>query len=200
MIRQKLLLITLTLLSFMSILSSCEQSVKEQIGNLVDAGSKDTTVKVNEYQLTVPTYLKRVTNLNEEASLQFQNIFKDTYLIVIDESKDTLVSTYQDLGAYNDDSSVVKNYRDIQLEHIKENLKILNQSAFRASKINGYAAETVEVDGEIADLKEPISYIYTFIEGPDRVYMIMTATLKDRKEKHRDMFLKIINSFKIVKP
>ncbi|HTF80777.1 MAG TPA: hypothetical protein VL947_03595 [Cytophagales bacterium] len=182
------------------LISSCEQALKDQISNVIDRDEKDTLVKTSEYEMSVPTYMKQVTTLHHDASLQFQNVFKETYLIVIDEPKDTFITTFKDLGEYKNDSSVVKNYRDIQLGHIKENLKVINISQAKSSIINGMEAETIEVDGTVEDLKYPISYIYTFVEGPDKVYMIMAWTLKDNKDKHAAMFKKAMGSFKVFQP
>jgi len=46
----------------------------------------------HEYTLEVPDYLKQTFDLNDVASLQYKNILKDVYLIVIEDDKKVLES------------------------------------------------------------------------------------------------------------
>jgi hypothetical protein len=48
-----------------------------------------------DYSLGIPTYMTKATTLNDEASLQFQNLFKETYVIVIDENKEKFVTVFK---------------------------------------------------------------------------------------------------------
>ena len=44
-------------------------------------------IEVKNYALQLPSYLSKTNDLNEDASLQYQNPFRELYIIVIDESK-----------------------------------------------------------------------------------------------------------------
>lgn len=154
-------------------------------------------VKVNEYAVKVPEYMKKVTNLNEEASLQFQNIFKETYVIIIGENKEEFIAAFRDLGEYDSTRSVVENYRDIQLLTTAERIDVIGQSKPEAAVINGLPAQFVQVDANVEGASKPISYFFTFIEGDENVYMIMAWTLAERKEKYRNTFTAMAKSFRL---
>ncbi len=152
----------------------------------------------NQYKLSVPEYMTKAYDLNNEASLQYQNIYKETYIVVIDEPKDNMVAIYKELGEYNDALSVVKNYKDIQLQNLSESIDITMTSNPKSAQINGLDAEFAEFDGKIAGIKFDISYFLTFIEGKENMYMIMAWTLKNRKEKYKKTFEKASKSFRLI--
>ncbi len=52
----------------------------------------ETKTGGHEYTIEVPDYLKQTFDLNDVASLQYKNILKDVYLIVIDDDKKVLES------------------------------------------------------------------------------------------------------------
>ena len=60
----------------------------------------------NQYTLTVPSYMSKNESLHDEASLQYANLFKEFYVIVIDEPKTEFSSALIDnllTDSYNDD-------------------------------------------------------------------------------------------------
>ncbi|MDC6365053.1 MULTISPECIES: hypothetical protein [Flavobacteriaceae] len=172
---------------------------KEATSNVV-VGEDFNQVEINnEYLLSLPKFMKKATSLNEEASLQYQNIFKETYTIVIDESKEEFIEAFTDLGEYNEDISVAKNYRDVQLQLFSESMNIEKESTPVALKINGMDAEMVDIDGTVDGIDEDISYFLTFIEGTEKVYMIMSWTLTNKKDTHGPTFESIAKSFDLVK-
>jgi hypothetical protein len=67
---------TILLLAFIAF--SCD--VKEEF--------KTITIP-NQFSLDIPNSFEKVNNLNEAATLQYQNALKEFYVIVMDESKET---------------------------------------------------------------------------------------------------------------
>ncbi len=59
--------------------------------------------------------MKQTNDLNEEASLQYNNLFKENYIIEIDESKEEFISAMDEAEINDPSYSVVENYRNIQL-------------------------------------------------------------------------------------
>ncbi|PKV52724.1 hypothetical protein ATE84_4844 [Aquimarina sp. MAR_2010_214] len=152
----------------------------------------------NQYELSVPKYMKEAHDLNDDASLQYKNIYKETYIVVIDEPKEEMISTFKELEEYNDSLSVIKNYKNIQLHILNEVIDINMTSDPKSLQISGLDAEFVEFDGKIEGLAFDISYFLTFIEGKENVYMIMAWTLKNRKEKYRKAFEMATKSFRLI--
>ncbi|WP_343488465.1 hypothetical protein [Allomuricauda sp. d1] len=151
-----------------------------------------------EYEVKLPKYMKEATGLNDEASLQYQNVFKETYFVVIDEYTDDFVSVFKDLGEYDESISVVKNYKNIQLQYFQESLTAYDFLEEKSLEINGLDSEMTYFDGKIEGVIYPINYCLAFIEGDEKVYMLMAWTLKDRKDKYRETFDKIVKSFRLV--
>ncbi|QLG46742.1 hypothetical protein [Costertonia aggregata] len=155
------------------------------------------TVKINDYSMAVPKYMKTATGLNPDASLQYQNIFKEAYVVVIDEPKDELKEVFEELNEWDDSKSVSENYRDIQLNFLEESITITKQMPAKAMKINGLDAQVVDVDGKVDGIMYEIAYTIAFVEGNENVYMIMAWTLKDKREKTKNTYAQIINSFEL---
>lgn len=157
------------------------------------------TVVVNErYQMDIPRFMKSTTGLNDEASLQYQNLFQEAYTIVIDEPKDEFVDLFKELDSYDENLSLIENYRDIQLQLFNERMRVNTQSSPRSMNINGLDAEQVEMDAHVDGVDEEISYFLTFVEGPENVYMIMAWTLKSKKEEHAKTYGLMAESFRLM--
>lgn len=189
-----ILLILLGSLSFTSCLDSKNRKGTEE----ATSEDYDTVVINDDYQVNIPKFMRATTGLNDEASLQYQNIFKEAYVIVIDEPKSGFVDVLKDMGQYNEDHSLVQNYRDVQLQLLASTMSFNHQSEPKSLKINGLEAEMVEVDARVEGIKEGISYVLTFLDGTDNAYMMMAWTLEDKKDEHKKTFETIAKSFQLV--
>jgi len=178
--------------------TSCRNSEEKKNGS--DAMAKDfNTVAINnEYQISIPRFMQGTTGLNEEASLQYQSLLKEAYLLVIDEPKAGFEEVYRDLNQYDDELSIMQNYRDARLRILSRTTKINRKTKPKSIKIHELDAETMELDANIEGVANEISYFLTFVEGGDRVYMIMAWTLKDKKMEHEKTFKTIAESFELI--
>lgn len=185
----------LVLLScLLSLLNSCVNSTKnEQSNTLINTNFEEIRVN-NQYSIELPTFMNESDDLNPEASLQYQNIFKETYVVVINESKEEFRSIFEDLGEYDQDLSAAKNYKDIQLQFLEEEVVINKINNIESSIINGLPFEITEVDATADGID--IGYTIAFVEGIKEVYMIMVWTLQNRHKKYSGLFKKITKSFK----
>lgn len=178
------------------ILFSCGNSVE----NLsLEDDFKEISVN-NTYSMKLAKYMKKWTgeDQNEDASLQYMNLFKETYLMVIDEDKETFVSTFKAIDDYDESLTLLENYKNIQLESLEEGAQKLGVTEPKKFKIQDLDALSVELDAKVPDIYYDITYFLTFIEGKENIYMIMAWTLKDDKDKYRDTFEKSANSFRLL--
>lgn len=152
----------------------------------------------NEYQVSLPKYMRKTSELNDDASLQYQNVFKEAYVIVIDEPKEEFVDVFKELDQYSDKYSLVENYRDVQLQLFAESMNIENETTPVSMEINGLDAEMLEIDGKVQGIEDKITYFLTFIEGDEKVYMIMAWTMLNRKDTYRADFENITKSFALI--
>ena len=138
------------------------------------------------------------TGLNEEASLQYQSLRHEAYLLIIDEPKLGFEQVYRDLEQYDDELSVLQNYRDARIQILSRTTKIINKFNSKPFKINGLDAEFLELEAKVNGVEDEIFYFLTFVDGGEKVYMIMAWTLKNRKEEHKKTFKTIAESFELI--
>ncbi len=178
--------------------SSCIDFKTKKSTEETDMEDYNTVVVPDAYSVEIPKFMRSTTGLNEEASLQYQNIFKETYVIVIDEPKSGFVDILKEVGQFDENLSLVQNYREIQMQLLSSTMYISHQSEPKPLKINGLDAEMVEVDATVDGIDEGISYLLTFIDGTDDAYMMMAWTLQSKKDEHKKTFETIAESFKLI--
>lgn len=198
---RKLLIPVVAMIALISFsISSCTSKPKtdEDRGSLQPDDSFQE-VKINGlYSMKLPDYLTEGYDLNDEASLQYQNTKDEVYVIVLDESKEDFVSMYRDiLEDYDSTKSAVDNYATKQMESIEENMEtVTSKSTIRKSKLNGCDARIVDVIGTQTGIADGMGFTVAFIEGKETLYMLMTWTFEKDKPKFQDDMDKMINSFR----
>jgi hypothetical protein len=162
--------------------------------------SDDAAVETREinglYSMDIPTILSSTTELNDDASLQYNSLYGEKYIIVIDENKKEFVDMFNSIGEYDESISVVDNYANVQLSFMDESLTVSDESSLKSFKINGMDARVKAMDGEILGVAEEISYWLGYVEGENTLYTIMAWTLKSRKssfEKEANDMIKSLN-------
>lgn len=146
-----------------------------------------TEVKVNNrYSIDVPDYLQPCTDLHKDASMQYQNIEKDIYAMVIDEKKKTMqdYSLDYDLRTYFD---------NIASQGFADNIKDFKASKPDAQKINGHDALVAEVTGKIEN--NEVYYKLSVIETPYEFYQVLVWTRASNKEQMEPDIVKMVESF-----
>jgi hypothetical protein len=164
----------------------------------VDMSSfKEAKGTTNDYSMMLPDYLTPASNLNDDASLQYQNIYKETYIVVIDESKEEFISTFKELGTYDSTQSALKNYRQSQINFFKETaLSMKPGSEPKAVKINGLDAEMMDFEAKVEGVESDIYYNVAFIEGKEKMYWVMAWTMPTSKDKYKPDFEAAMKTFK----
>lgn len=148
------------------------------------------------YEISVPDYMKSTTGLNADASMQFQNIFKETYLAIIEEPKQDFIDTFEELGEYDSSKSPAMNYQEIQMSYFTEGMSVNKLTDPKNMKLNGLDAEQVELSGRVPGIDFDIFYLMTFAEGEDTLYMIMEWTLKSREDDYKETFEYMATTFR----
>jgi len=194
----KLISQKLTVLFLLLTIVSCvdfSNNIKKE--KLSDSDFKSIATN-SEYVVKLPEYMKEAKDLNDEATLQYQNIYKEVYFVVLDEPKEEFKEVFLDIGEYDESISLIKNYKQTQIGYFKESMTDFEMVSEETMQINGKNAETVSFNGKVSGVIYAISYKFTFIEGNEKVFLLMSWTLKDRREKYNDTFNYIANSFTIL--
>lgn len=152
-------------------------------------------VKINgQYQLSLPSYMSKTDELNDEASLQFMNALRETYIIVIDESKLDLEESLEYSGTYDSNLSLLENYKLVQMTTFNDSMAENPQLKTESTTINGLKSELVQFMGQMESYE--IDYHIGFIESEENVFFVMLWTLGSRKVRYDETFDTIMRSFK----
>ncbi|MBC7425559.1 MAG: hypothetical protein H7321_03395 [Bacteroidia bacterium] len=176
---KKIIILLLILVS----LNSCESFDKEQVVRYQ-----------NKYTLSIPDYLTKATNLNDEASLQYMNGSKEFYVIVIDESKSELNKALVDNNLTEQYEDNIQGYANLLIDGFEATLKSPKKSKIIDTVINKLPARLLTFTGTV----EGIDAFYTiaFIEGKETYYQIMSWTLMSKQDEYKEKMSKIMYSFK----
>jgi hypothetical protein len=176
-------------------LSACTEKQKNE-GKNDTVAFKRVSINQGEYSMDVPEYMSKASSLNDGASLQYQNLFKEAYVIVIDENKDLYIKTYKEMSVYDTTRSVISNYMDTQIQSTTNTLDVISKSKISSFNANGVKAKSVEIDANLEGVSAPITYFITCIEGKDKLYLVMAWTMQNRKDTHRDTFNRMVRTFR----
>ncbi len=190
----KKLISALPIFALLILISSCG-GIGEKKAESLDVSEFKTVTAPEMYQMSVPKYMKEASGLNVDASLQYQNIYKETYLAVIAEDKEDFIDVFKELGQFDEKLTVAGNYRKTQIEYFTEGIDIKSKSDPVATTINGMAAEQIEFTARVPEVSYDIYYLMTFIEGRENIYMMMEWTLEENKAKYSDTFKEMAQSF-----
>ena len=156
-------------------------------------------VKIDDtYQVALPDYMSPGTELSEDASLQYQNLFKELYVVVVHEPWREFKESFQNLYQYNDSLNVLDNYTEVQYESVVEGLNITSEVIRKSVKINGLPARIIQFDAEVDDIDVPITYYYTILQGPTNMYLMLSWTLQSRKKTYQPILEKMARSFEVI--
>jgi len=162
---------------------------------LVSCKGKVQTVNIdNRYSLNVPNDFKQVKDLNEEASLQYQNTLKELYLIVIDEPKSAFTKAVKENNLQDTYSNTLKGYSQLITDGMDSSIAVKKMPDFQEKIIAGLKARELSFDGLSSG--NHVYWKLAFIEGNNTYYQIMVWTLADNHKKHEKEMQAIINSFK----
>jgi len=125
------------------------------------------------YYISVPDYMTKAFDINDAASCQYQNVEKEAYAIVIDDSKEDLSSldmTFSGPRHFFDDF-----IKDYQAE--AEQRQVSTPKEFQQNGIKFLQAEMSYVFEGTG-----IFMIITIAETKTHFYKILTWTLSDNKQ------------------
>ena len=168
------------------ILQSCGTGDEEQ---LITVG--------NKYSLSIPSFLTKVSNLNDDASLQYQHAWKEFYVIAIEESKDEMQKALVDNNLTDIYENNIEGYSKLMLDVFKESLSNPYQSEIIDTTINKMPAKLTTLSGRV----EGIDAFYSIgiYEGKDKYYQVLAWTLSNKQHSYKSKMNKILYSLKELK-
>lgn len=195
MLKMKAIFPIFCLLGILFIPTSCTylQPNKEEVLSLESDFKK---VRIDgKYQLSIPNYMRKTDQLNDEASLQYNNPYKETYTIVIDENKEQFLTAIKESQWADSLGTPIEIYRKLQMSLLGQGIAMTSVENLEVEKIGPLNAKRTQFEGKIEGVDEKIKYLITFIEGRGDLYMIMSWTLNDFSKKYLRTYHQIADSF-----
>lgn len=193
--------LTLSLGVFSCTSSNTTSELEKKLDELKKESEKITYVEQTndsiDFYLILPDYMSVTSELDPGRPFQYMNAIKEHYIVASSEA----VADVKPLISVMDyeGETFLDKYVSYNKGVINEGVKISKQEPVKKSTINGLKAQTLQFDGTVEGISEPISYFTTFIEGKENVYFIMLWTLESRKEDFKDIAEKVVKSFHVKK-
>ena len=162
------------------------------IGELVDFSlngqpdkeSRNLISRDSLCQITLPKHWVAMEDLNDEASLQAGNSFREEYIIILSDYKSDFVGTLED-------------HANVTSQSLLGLLEEGTKSDFEMIEINGLRTFQCEITG-VSELTK-IVYLHTTIEGELCYYQVLAWTLPSKMPAAMEVFKEVIPSFKELK-
>ncbi len=137
------------------------------------------TVTLNKrYQIDIPSYMHQTQDLNPDAEIQYQNSFRNRYLLLFKEPQ----------------SSSLQAFADQRLQQLLEKVKDSVVSKSKDLEVNGIPAHENVVNAKVGD--ERIYYKLLFYEGKEHYYQLVIWTRDDKLAPFKQDIDKIVSSFR----
>lgn len=158
---------------------------------------KDKMQTVNsdgDYTMELPLSFTKANDLNDGASLQYQNTFKELYVIVIDEPKTELIKALKKNLLETTYGNDLKGYSELIVDGMDASIAVEKLPDFKDTTINGLNAKLLSFEGLTSGNR--VYWKLAFIEGNNNYHQVMVWTKAENQKKYEKEMTAIINSFK----
>jgi hypothetical protein len=171
-------------------LTSCIENTKAHKQN-------ERKVVENKYSVFIPEYLSETTGLNQYTTFEYENIEKDFYVIIIDESKDGFSKAVEQKKY--DVTPDINGYYEVVKYHFENETNLKDFKVFDEIFELNNAEKKITFTMTGIDMTDnyPVYYRYSIIESKTRYYQIMSWTNQKNAKKVISDMNNIINSFRI---
>ena len=151
---------------------------------------KSVVSKDRVTEIQVPSNWKELTgpDRNLEASLQYCNIFAETYGLIMTESKREFAEALE----VPEDECTIEKFANLLIDTMSEGGFTAGPS--EPVTINGLKGVRVKMRTDIDGIK--ISYLVTFLDGKENYHQVHCWTLQSREERNMPTLEKVANSFR----
>jgi hypothetical protein len=136
----------------------------------------------NLTKMSVPTSWEEHPEFTEVAGLEYANLQREQYLVVISEPKTDFTSNTDVFG-----------YNDLLQQNLRDSISNLQVKYLGEVQINGMNGLKYELKGEIDNLK--IVYLQVALEGEDHFHQLLFWTLPSRWRSNLELFEEALVSF-----
>lgn len=172
------------ILSFVaSTFISCSSTDKEKL----------VTIQ-NKYTLSVPSILIESKDLNDEASLQYENQIKELYVMVIDEPKDELHKAITENSMQDTYSPDITGYTNLVLPDFIKSVPGAKPSDVKDTLINNMPAKVLTLKGVVNNIE--VFYYIAIVEGKKEYYQVLSWTTAKQEKQYADIMKRTVLSLR----
>ena len=141
-------------------------------------------------ELQVPSNWRELggADRNLEASLQYCNLFAETYGLVLTETKAEVAAAIEK----REEDCAIDDYADLMINALTLDGFIAGPA--KSVIVDGLTGVRVEMKTNIDGIK--IAYLVTFVEGETHFHQVHCWTLQSREERNMPTLVKVADSFR----
>lgn len=146
----------------------------------------------DSYTIMLPDYMTPQTDLHEDANLQYANIEKEVYIVVLEEPAIDFETAFADTSLGY--PPTMQGYSDLIYEEFKLNMdsSLVSISERQIQKEGNVERHTFN---SVATLDTFDAYYeFGIVRNDSTYYQIIAWTLADRKEQYKDDLAKMVKS------
>ncbi len=151
---------------------------------------KKVTIK-SQYSIKIPSYLTKATKLHKKAPAQYQSLWNELYVTVLDEKKIDLLGSIDSNQVANLDG-----YTNLMVSTIEETMQDPTQTEILKTTINGLDSRIIQISGKVDGID--ILYYNSFIESDKHFIQIVTWTPLIKTDTNLEDMKDIVRSLEML--
>ncbi len=162
---------------------------------VTSCSTKPREVVIDEkYKMDIPGDLISTTALNDDASLQYFNAFKELYVMVIEDVPDEVYETIAELEMEGEYPFNFEGFCMLVCSGDEDVFAaVSDRHKLKETAINGLNARTFGNTRTINGVD--VYYKMALVQGKETYYQVITWTLPQRSKKYETVMDDMINSF-----
>lgn len=166
---------------------------------LAIAGCSDTAnlkwnkVERSTFSIMIPDIIAERTDLNDEADLQYGDVIKEVYIVVLEEPVAEIDPFFSD-SLLGNGQPPMEQYSDLIYNQFKESegIQVIDISERDRQVGSTHDVHTWNCTAKVDNFDA--YYELAVYRGPQSYYQVIAWTLLERKDKYKDMLKKMVKS------
>lgn len=155
----------------------------------------DKTVYVeNKYSISIPSFLAKTDDLNDEASLQYQHRLREFYVTVIDEPRKEFHEAIEEKELTGKYPKNIYGFSNQFIENFEHQVSVVSKTEITDTLVDYKPARILNASGKYHGIDA--FYSLAFIQGKKRYYQVMAWTLSSEEYCYKGKMDSIRHSLK----
>lgn len=150
-------------------------------------------VERNTFSIMLPDIISERTDLNDEADLQYGDVIKEVYVVVLEEPVAEIDPFFSDT-LLGDGQPPMEQYSDLIYNQFKEgeSIQVIDISERDRQVTSTHDIHTWNCTAKVDNFDA--YYEFAVYRSNQSYYQVIAWTLNERKDKYKDMLKKMVSS------